>query len=202
MSKAIDKASYESAVGNIRGLLSNWFESGVELFLELKKVDDSGIWKHPGHATFGDFLRAEFPTALGVERYQNVINAINVYGVERVKQIGIESCHALTVKALVEDESKRTRVLQGIDSFVKKNGCAPDRNKVRELVASVAPETRRTPKELLGPETELALRRELQSAKVRIKELERENKKLEKEIAQLRDRGVQKAKNGRGRKAA
>lgn len=162
------------------------------------------MWKHPGHATFGDFLRAEFPTALGIERYQNVINAINVYGVERVKQVGIESCHALTVKALVEDDAKRTKVLQGIDQFVKKNGCAPDRNKVRELVQSVAPETRKLPKEITSIESEAVLREQLRVAKARIRELESEVKRLSKENERLskgalaKTRGEQK----KGRAAA
>jgi polyhydroxyalkanoate synthesis regulator phasin len=181
----IQKSQYDKAVGEIRELLANWLESGVDLFLRLRDVDVSGVWKLPGHATFSDFLRAEFPTALGIERYQNVINAIELYGVERVKQIGIESCHALTVKALAEDATKRAQALAGIDTFIKKNGCAPDRNKVRELVASVAPETRRPPKELLEPE-EIALMKqkleavktELNAAKKRIRELENEVKKL------------------------
>lgn len=193
---------YQGAVSELRGLLANWFESGVDLFVRLREVDREGIWKLPGHATFADFLRAEFPTALGIERYQNVVNAIDVYGVERVKQVGIESCHALTVKALVEDESKRARVLEGIDSFVRTNGCAPDRNKVRDLVASVAPETRRTPKELRGSETEEALRGELQAAKAEIRELKGENKRLQKEVVRLQGKDLQKTKNGRGQKAA
>ncbi len=181
MSTDIVKKGYENAVHRIRGLLEKWFESGVDLFLELRTVDSSGVWKHPGHATFADFLRAEFPTALGIERYQNVINAIDVYGIERVKQVGIESCHALTVKALVENEEKRALVLEGIDNFVRTNGCAPDRNKVRELVAAAAPETRKLPKEL----TEVFLTAELKAAKKRIGELEREIKKLKKENEKL-----------------
>jgi len=176
MSKSI--ASYKSAVAEIRKLLADWFESGVELFMKLREVDQSGIWKHPEHATFADFLRAEFPTALGIERYQNVINAIDMYGVERVKQIGVESCHALTVKALQDSPEKRARVLLGIDSFVKTNGCAPDRNKVRELVSSVAPETRRPPRELQAADELVALRVRLAEAKQRIKELEAEVRQL------------------------
>lgn len=198
-----DITKYQGVVSEVRELLSRWFESGVDLFLKLKEIDASGVWKHPGHATFGDFLRAEFPTALGIERYQNVINAINVYGVERVKQIGIESCHALTVKALVEDEVKRTKVLSGIDNFVKTNGCAPDRNKVRELVAAVAPETKKSPKELrLDEETE-RMRTELALANKEIRDLKRENARLTKEVEKLRARGaVRKATSGKGRKAA
>jgi hypothetical protein len=192
---------YENAVNEIRELLKNWFESGVDLFLKLRDVDRSGIWKHPGHATFADFLRAEFPTALGIERYQNVVNAIDMYGVERVKQIGIESCHALTVKALAESPEKRDRVLSGIDNFVQTNGCAPDRNKVRELIAAVAPETRRAPKELLEVEEIQRLRAEARAASRRILELERAVKRLEKENERLAARVAKKVGNRSARSA-
>jgi hypothetical protein len=172
--------SYQNAVTEIRKLLVDWFENGVELFMKLREVDQSGIWKHPGHATFADFLRAEFPTALGVERYQNVINAIDMYGIERVKQIGVDSCHALTVKALQDSPTKRARVLLGIDTFVKTNGCAPDRNKVRDLVSSVAPESRRPPRELQAADELVAVRAQLAEAKQRIKNLEAEVRELRK----------------------
>ncbi len=174
---------YQTAVDDIRGLLAHWLESGVDLCLKLRVVDQSGVWKHPGHATFADFLRAEFPTALGIERYQNVVNAVDMYGVARVKQIGIESCHALTVRALQDSPQKRAAVLSGIDNFVKRNGCSPDRNKVRELVAAVAPETRRPPRELLDEEAQL--RAQLIQAKARIRDLERDVRRLEKENARL-----------------
>lgn len=202
MSELQKREGYDGAVAEIRSLLVNWFESGVDLFVKLQAVDRSGVWKHPGHATFGDFLRAEFPTALGIERYQNVINAINVYGIERVKQVGIDSCHALTVKALIDDDGKRARVLSGIDNFVKTNGCAPDRNKVRELVASVAPETRKDPKELRELDETAKLRAELTLASKRVRDLERENKRLQKEIDQLRGAAVRKTKSGSVRKKA
>ncbi len=198
MSTSVDTAGYQRSVSEIRELLANWFESGVDLFLKLRDVDRSGIWKHPGHATFADFLRAEFPTALGIERYQNVVNAIDMYGVERVKQIGIESCHALTVKALADNPEKRARVLAGIDNFVQTNGCAPDRNKVRELVSSVAPETRRLPKELLESSEIERLRSEMRVATKRIQELERTVARLQKENQRLTDR-AERAKATRAR---
>jgi hypothetical protein len=188
MSSKIENNSYQSTVIEIRALLANWFESGVELFLKLRDVDRSGIWKHPGHATFADFLRAEFPTALGIERYQNVVNAIDMYGVDRVKQVGIESCHALTVKALADSPEKRARVLAGIDNFVGTNGCAPDRNKVRELVSSVAPETRRAPKELLETLEIERLRVAMKEATKKISELERTVTQLRKENERLTTR--------------
>lgn len=185
MSKKITKAGYDEAVNELRELLTNWLESGVELFLKLRDVDMSGIWKLPGHATFADFLRAEFPTALGFERYQNVINAIEIYGVERVKQVGIESCHTLTVKALVENPEKREAVLSNIDIFVDKNGCAPDRNKVRDIVLGIAPEARAPGREMREL-TELArLRAETESLRRELRELKKENRALKVECERL-----------------
>lgn len=181
----VANVSYQTAVAEIRALLAKWFESGVDLFLKLREVDRSGVWKHPGHATFADFLRAEFPTALGIERYQNVINAIDMYGEARVRQIGIESCHALTVKALAESPEKRSRVLSGIDNFVKMNGCAPDRNKVRELVSAVAPETKRPPKEIQMTDELAALQAELAATKREVRDLRAEVKKLKRENERL-----------------
>jgi hypothetical protein len=102
-----------------------------------------------------------------------------------VKQIGVESCHALTVKALADSPEKRSLVLSGIDNFVQTHGCAPDRNKVRELVSSVAPETRRAPKELLEVVEIQRLREQTRSMAKRISELERETKRLQKENASL-----------------
>jgi len=194
MTKKLSKSSYDSAVNRIRALMQNWFEKGVDLFIELRAIDQSGVWRHPGHATFGDFLRAEFPTALGMERYQNVLNALNVYGIKRVKQIGIESCHAVTVKALIDDPIKRALLERGIDNFIKKNGCAPDRNKVRDLVSSIAPETRRVPRELTMTSQEEKLRKELSTAKERIKELEQDVRTLRKNNAILKKKQKQKAK--------
>lgn len=195
MSKRLTKTGYEKAVSEIRTLMANWFEAGVELFLKLREVDQSGIWKQPGHATFADFLRQEFPTALGLERYQNVINAIDMYGVDRVKQIGIESCHAMTVKAMQDSPEKRALLLSGIDNFVKMHGCSPDRNKVRELVISIAPETRRPPRELLATFAEAKLREELAKAKARVKQLEKENRELKKQIS-TKEKGSKSKKGG------
>ncbi|KKN08237.1 hypothetical protein LCGC14_1058610 [marine sediment metagenome] len=186
MTKKLSKSSYDSAVKRIRALMQNWFERGVDLFIELRSIDQSGVWRHPGHATFSDFLRTEFPTALGMERYQNVLNAVDVYGVKRVKQIGIESCHAVTVKALIDDPIKRALLERGIDNFVKKNGCAPDRNKVRDLVSSIAPETRRVPRELTMTSQEEKLRKELTTAKKRITKLEQDVRALRKDNAMLK----------------
>jgi hypothetical protein len=177
--------TYTQATERIRTLLTDWLESGIDLFLELKKIDESGVWKHPGHATFGDFLRAEFPTALGIERYQNVINAINVYGVDWVRKIGVHACHALTVKALVDDPQKRQLVRASVDQFMATNHCAPDVNKVREIVLGAAPEARKPPKELLEVVELARLRVELKIAKKKIVELEHETKRLQKENKRL-----------------
>lgn len=177
--------TYAKSVERIRSLLTNWLESGIELFIELKKIDESGVWKHPGHATFGDFLRAEFPTALGIERYQNVINAINVYGIDWVRKVGVHACHALTVKALVDSAEKRQLVRDSVDQFIATNHCAPDVNKVREIVLGAAPEARKPPKELLEVVELARLRTELKLAKKKIVELEHETKRLQKENKRL-----------------
>jgi hypothetical protein len=136
----ISMNKYDAAVEKIRLLLADWLKAGVELFLELRNVDDSGVWKEPGHASFADFLRAEFPTALGIERYNNVIKAIDVYGANFVRQCGIDCCHSIVVEAIISDQERIRLVRESINRFIKQNGCAPDRNTIRDIVIGIASE--------------------------------------------------------------
>lgn len=173
-----NQAAYSNAVNRIRALLANWLESGVELFLALKEVDDSGVWKAPGHATFSDFLKEEFPTALGMERYQNVTNAIQIYGVEFVRKHGVHVCHAITKEAVVSNPTRINEVKRSMDDHLERKGASPDSNTVRDIVRGIAPE-------LVKPHQSTRNVRKVDELQFGMRSLAQENRELKVKIAQL-----------------
>lgn len=196
----IESVKYQKAVEKIRACLARWLESGVDLFLTLRDVERAGDWKAPGHAQFVDFLKAEFPTALGIERYQNVVKAIDLYGIDFVRRIGVHSCHALGVEAVARDPARIALVKASIEHHIFEHGAAPDDNKVRDIVRGIAPEIGR-PHRDTRTITEIArLQGLLRTANVRIRE-------LEKQLAEARERpapggSTERVKKGGARKAS
>lgn len=189
MSKANIKA-YEQAVERLRGLLSRWLEAGVDLFVEINKIEQSGIWRTPLHATFGDFLAAEFPNhALSLERYNHVVEAIAVHGIKRVRELGVEACHAMITPRLVRDQEKRQEFHASVDRYISDKKTPPPVAEVRRIVrgiveepAQVASVTKQVRRDNGLAEENAQLRQELQAANRRIRELERENAALKRKL--------------------
>jgi len=185
-----DIQTYQSAVARVRGLLARWLDAGVELFVELNKIEQSNIWKTAEHATFGDFLTAEFPNhVLSLDRYRHVIDAIAIHGIGRVRELGVESCHAMILPQLVNDPEHRREFGASIDQYLREKKAPPPPAEVRKIVrgiireeAPLAESTRHVRRDNALSQENRRLRQELQVANRRIRELEQENAKLKKQI--------------------
>lgn len=177
---------YETAVAKVRSLFERWFDAGVDLFVELFKVEHSGVWRNPENATFGDFLAREFPNhAISLDRYYHVTQAIQIHGEARVRQVGVEACHALIAPKVISDENTRALVTASIDRYMAEHQCAPPPAEVRRIVNGVvgaqAPMASSTKRVMRESQLELEnrqLKAELVDARRRIRELESELKKL------------------------
>ncbi|HET9954149.1 MAG TPA: hypothetical protein VFQ61_06580 [Polyangiaceae bacterium] len=183
MNRDKDFEEYRAAVARVRELIGNWLNGGVDVFLELQKIDKKGIWRI-AYSSFGDFLSREFPNALGLNRYENVIHAIAVYGEKRVRQVGVEGCHALLCAEVVKSEDKRSELEASIDRHVQVTGTPPPPREIRRIVRGIL----ETPSPLakatisLRRDSALAqevvlLRAQLREAKKRIRELEAQLRK-------------------------
>jgi len=178
---AKQQKAYTQAVERIRSLLDTWLASGVELFCELRKVDKSGVWRNGQHATFADFLSREFHDVLGLNRYENVVKAMDLYGIDRVKTHGIEVCHALISPKVTRDPDLVRTVAASLDQHVAVNHTPVTPSEAKKIVAGVAQQTAplaastRSVFRRSAEQQEIArLKSELQSANKRIRELERE----------------------------
>lgn len=168
--KTLAEIEYDNAVNKLRGLLADWLNAGVELFLEMRKVDESGVWKAPGHASFTDFLKAEFPAALGIERYNNVIRAIDLYGVNHVRKWGIELCHTITPDAIASNPQRINDVKKSLNNHIDEHGCAPDRNTARDIALGIAPELRKPHRTTRKVRREETLEREFRESKADLRQ--------------------------------
>jgi hypothetical protein len=185
--------AYEQAVSKIRTLLANWLESGVDLFLELRAVETQGIWKTPETPMFSDFLQREFPNAMGLNRYGNVIQAIEIYGVDRVRALGVESCHALLAPGATADTANVQLVEASLDQFINANHCAPSPKEVRRIVngviekkAPLAPSTRAVQRQGSLELENARLKTEVAALTKEVTALKRENARLQKQVGKAK----------------
>lgn len=173
-----DLSRYNEAKARIQAALDKWLTSGVEVFIELQRVEREGHWRAAQHATFSDFLRAEFPTMLGIVRYTNVAKALDIYGADFVRKVGIESCHALVVDAIASNPRHVEEVKRTVEEKYERSGCGlgveAARKVVRGVVEMPSPPTRDTQRVRKVEE----LQQQLRQAYGRIRELERDKKRL------------------------
>jgi hypothetical protein len=186
----MSKSEYETAVSKIRTLLANWLESGVDLFLELSAVEKQGVWKTPETPMFSDFLQREFPNAMGLNRYAHVIQAIDIYGLERVRSLGVESCHALLAPGATGDTANVQLVEASIDQFMNANHCAPSPKEVRRIVngviskkAPLASSTRAVQRQGNLELENARLKAEVAALQKEVASLKREKARLEKQLS-------------------
>jgi hypothetical protein len=71
----------------------------LDEILELQKVEKSKVWETGQYKSFEDFLTQEFPGLLTKKQYRDVCNAIEIYGVEHIRRVGVHACSALLVQA-------------------------------------------------------------------------------------------------------
>lgn len=181
-----NRETYDASVSEIRTLLGRAHSAWVDVFLRLRVIDLDGLWKVGGHATFSDFLRSEFPNALGIERYTHAIQAIQLYGEDTVRRVGVASAHAMIARPFQEDAAKRELLVASIDRAFQANGVAPDVNEVRKLARGIAPvlvQPARVTQQVLRERETLS---EVARLRARVRELEAENAKLKKQLAKLK----------------
>ena len=165
---------YTEMVNEIRVIATRMHDATVDLYLKLREVEREEVWRLGQHALFADFLRAEFPNAFGIEKYQNAIQAIEYYGEAMVRKVGVEAAHAMCVSAIVTDDQKRETLAATIDRHIADRGCAPDADTIRKWSKGIAGEQRRPPRIAKVIAVEEHLREENKELRQKIRELERE----------------------------
>lgn len=188
---AVKLNTYTKTVARVRELLAHWLETGLDLFLELRRIELDGIWKLPGHAGFQDFLSAEFPNTLGIERYNNVIQAIELHGEDFVRRVGVHSCHALVVRAVAENPEHAKLVRASVLHHVEQHGCAPEQAELRKIVRGVVGDFVRPAASTRAVGALARAQEELRRLRARLREVEAECESLRKAVAK-----TQSAKGG------
>lgn len=177
--------NYEQAVIEIKELLSHVHTAWVDVLLRLRDVEQDGCWKIGGHAHFQDFLRSNFPNAIGFEKYNNGIRAIELYGEELVREVGVQAAHAMCVQSVASDGERVMAVAEHVRMHIAENGVAPGVDWIRKVVSQVAPESAKPMRLTRGVIEREQLRVELQNLKTENRALKTENRALKKEIASL-----------------
>lgn len=189
MGAATDLKRYNERVGEIREALRSAIDAGVTLCLLLRDVEQEGVWKLGGHASFENFLAAEFPNSIGTHRYRSVIDAIGVYGEDFVRMVGAESAHALCNPKILCDEKKRAALVEDTLKVSKTKGVAPGPLEIRRLVRHHAGEVQRSntanrASQLRAEEREIdELRRGVRELNAKLRAAERARGEAEKRAA-------------------
>jgi len=183
--KTQEQKTYQALLERVRALLAKWQSSGVDVFLALREIEREGTWKLGMHHTFQSFLTREFPDVIGIHQYNHVIRAIEEYGEDFVRTVGISSSHALIPHEVVSKPERKAEIKAAVMHHVSKDGCAPGLPKIREIVRSVAPETRKPCQEVQAVRQQAREQTEIARLRARVAELETENAELKKEIERL-----------------
>lgn len=193
MNNIVERQKYETEIQAIREALADWLSKGVEIVVRLRNMELSGLWRVSGCRDFSEFLNENFKTAIGLQHYRHVVNAIDHYGIEMVRKFGPDGCAAVTAPAVVESPERKKKLVELVEEFERSNGHPAGPAKIRSFVyTDVAPELHPPSKEAKSltrkseaEEKALTLQQELQQAKKRIRDLEAELKKKTDTIARL-----------------
>lgn len=182
---------YTKLVGEIKSLIAAANNAWVDVFLRLREVERDGVWKLGKHGTFIDFLRSEFKDFLGIERYTNVIKAIEVHGEEFVRMVGASAAHATIPDAIVREPQRLSEFQASIKLHHSEHGVPPDANKIRDIAKGIAPE-------LVRPSRETQAVREIARLQSENSQLKQENKQLKKRVSELEGKLAKKPVKARG----
>jgi hypothetical protein len=164
-----------NATRYIQDALVRFYESGVDLVLVVKEVEDSNVWLSGGFGSFQTYLTRTFPNMhMGYGRYRNVVKAIELHGEKKVRELGMENAVALSADALFKEQGAHERAVDRVDSFRRDNGYSPEPEWTRRVVRQEArlPEQKQdSPLDRLRAEN-AELKAQLASAKRRIRDLE------------------------------
>jgi hypothetical protein len=202
VSKIEKFGDYTKAVEHAKELLGAALRNWIALIQHLRGIENSGLWTRgpnsSGWAHFGDFLRQEFPGALGLERYRNGVQLIETDGEEFAAIVGLDCAHLLTGKLLMDHPQRRQQLKATILDQHRTTGVAPKADVIRSLahriLADVAP--RPQPRRVASIEEARALRTENHALKqagrkseglaAECQRLRAENAKLKAEVKELR----------------
>jgi hypothetical protein len=196
---AIERTKYETEVQAIREALADWLAKGIEVVVRLRGMELDGLWRVSGCRDFSEFLNETFRSAIGIQHYRHVVNAIEHYGLERVCKFGPDGCAAVTASAIVDSPERKQQLLELCDEFEREHGIPASAKKIRGFVyGDVAPELHPPSPEAKSLQRKSewqqkaeSLQGELREAHKRIRELEAQAKKHEKTIAKLRGKPTQ-----------
>lgn len=156
--------AYDQMVAEAKDRFNSAQESWVEFVLYLWKVEDKGVWKKPSYSGFENFLKTEFPNAFGLVRYTNAKRAIQVYGEDFMRRMGIECAHAITVDAMITEQENVKKMKEACEAHFDEHGVMPGIDDVYKIRSRIV----RLPK----PVSRLVERRR------RERELQQENSQL------------------------
>lgn len=176
--RAVAKRRYEQAVQNVRALLDRWIGAGIDLFLELRKIEHSGWWKAPGYTAFHDFLSAEFPNTIGIERYNNVMQAIELHGEKFVRKVGVHNCHAIAIRSVAEDPKVAEMVRNSLLTHIERHGVPPEATETRKIVKGVIGEPAKPRPSTLAVTALARAHEEIRALRAKVRELEAECERL------------------------
>ncbi len=173
---------YDRSVADVKALLSRAHSAWVDVFLKLREIERGYLWKIGGHGNFTDFLRVEFPNALGIEKYSNAISAIELYGEAEVRKYGIECAHIMMARPFQDDPAKRRLLTRTMDVHFEEHGVYPGVDRVRQMARGIDPSLVKPVRETQDVLRQQELLAENAALKKRVKELTQENAQLKKQV--------------------
>lgn len=180
---ATKKKACEKVVATIRQKLAQSDSNYVDAILLLKKLEIGGDWRFAsgGDRGFDDFIQSNFPGKIPPTLYRKAVSAIELYGEDFIRKIGVFSSSHLTVEKLSKSSRSRSRVKKLLLEYVKKHKVSPTPSVVKKTIRTAYPDSfpnrRRSSAELL---------RENERLKAENDVLRAEKQKLEAEITLLK----------------
>ena len=180
-----NQRAYDKMVKKAKSIYNQAQGSWVDFVIYLIEVEDSGVWKHPNYSGFGDFLGVEFPAAFGMTKYINARKAINTYGANFMRKLGIECSHTITRDAIITDEQHIKKLREMCEAHFSNNGVMPAIYTVNKFVKKIVPIENGTTRLIEQRKRTRELEKELSKLKTENKEFLKAVIRAEKEAEKL-----------------
>jgi hypothetical protein len=131
------------SIKQVKDLLAQSEGNWVDAFLILRKVEDEKTWMMAkgGCQSFQEFLKSNFPDKIAYGFYRKSIAAVELYGEDFIRRVGVRCSHALMQDEVAKNSGRRETLTRKLEAYVRKHGVAPTVAIVWEVVRDVAPET-------------------------------------------------------------
>jgi hypothetical protein len=143
------EAAYQAVIVEAKQKYNAGHVAWIDFVMYLREVELSGAWRRPGDSQFAEFLRREFPTAFGAERYSNIVKAVEVYGREFMARVGVEAAHCLTTDAMLTTKGAAGEVRGWCEEHWRVHGVMPGHEEVLGYTKKFSDEPRRPPRLVL-----------------------------------------------------